>query len=421
MEPIAVADAARAAAAVVASATTTTKNAALARMAELLDERRADIVAANAADRAAAEERGIEQNLLDRLSFDGARIDSRIASLETIVGLPDPVGSATAAWRCANGMDAARVRVPLGVILMVFEARPHVTVNAGAFCLKAGNACILRGGFEARRCNALLGELWATALAAAGLPREAIQVVSGTHAEVGELLQFDSHIDLVIPRGGPGLIRAVAEQSRIPVIKHFNGVCHVYLDSGIDLDRGLDIALDGKCLMPQVCNATESVLVHRDHAPQLPRIVAAFRDNGVTVRGCPAVCAAVGDVEAASEEDWSTEYLDLTVSLRVVDDVDAAADHINTYGSHHTDSIVTDSEPRARRFTQVVDSSVVLTNASTMYCDGASLGMGAEIGISTDRLHARGPMGLADLTTTKYVIRGDHHVMGPARCTGEGA
>jgi glutamate-5-semialdehyde dehydrogenase len=415
MDALQVAHAAREAATVLAAAATERKNRALDAMADRLDDRRADLLRANEADLEAAREAELAQNLVDRLRFDSGKIDSRIESLRTIAALPDPVGESFEARRCANGMEMARVRVPLGVILMIYEARPHVTVNAGAFCLKAGNASILRGGSEAERCNTLLGGLWAESLAAAGLPANAVQVVSGSHEEIGELLAMEESIDLVIPRGGKGLIRAVREQSRIPVIKHFEGVCHVFLDEGIDLDAGLAVALDGKCLMPEVCNATETVLVHRAWRAELPRIVQAFRDNGVTVKGGEAVREAVADVEPATAEDWRTEYLDLVVSLRVVDDLGAAVRHINEYGSHHTDVIVTDSESRARGFLREVDSGVVLVNASTMFCDGASLGMGAEIGISTDKIHARGPMGLQDLTTYKFQIRGDGHLMGPNR------
>jgi glutamate-5-semialdehyde dehydrogenase len=311
---------------------------------------------------------------------------------------------------------------------MIYEARPHVTVNAGAFCLKSGNAAILRGGSEARRCNDLLGEFWQESLADAELPRDAVQVISCSHEETRELLQLSDLIDLVIPRGGSGLIRAVAETSRIPVVKHYAGVCHVYIDDGADLDAAIDIMLDSKCLMPEVCNAMETLLVSEGMAVHLPRIVEEFRTFGIEVKGCGRTQKSVPDVEPATEEDWSTEYLDPIVSIRVVGGVDEAIDHINTYGTHHTDSIVTDSDSRAREFLNRVDSGVVLVNASTMFCDGESLGMGAEIGISTDRLHARGPMGLEELTTYKHVLRGRGTVMGDrkqwkdavGKLTGEG-
>jgi len=381
-------------------------------MAQTLEAGRGDLLDANEADIAAARDAGLPANVQNRLRFGDAKINSRIASLKKIAALPDPVGQPFRSEVRPMGLRVERVRVPLGVILMIYEARPHVTVNAGAFCLKSGNAAILRGGSEARRCNTLLGEMWHKALEEARLPHDAVQVISGTHEEIGRLLQLKDYIDLVIPRGGKRLIEAVARQSAIPVVKHFAGVCHVYIDSGADVSRGISIALDSKCLMPEVCNAMETLLVNKDQIPALPAIVEAFRKNGVTVKGCEKTKAAVDDVEPAAEDDWRTEYLDMTVSIRVVDSVEAAADHINEYGSHHTDSIVTDSESRARRFVETVDSAVVLVNASTMFCDGESLGMGAEIGISTDKLHARGPMGLEELTSYKFVIRGDGHTMG---------
>lgn len=412
--------AARRASHALAQASTASKNGALAAMATKLSERRGAIREANDADLAAARERGLDEKLVARLGFGDAKIDSRIGSLETIAGLPDPVGQTIAAERRPGGLEVTRVRVPLGVLLMIYEARPHVTVNAGAFCLKSGNAAILRGGSEARCCNALLGELWCEALSESGIDTDAVQVVSGSHEEVGELLQYDDLIDVVMPRGGPGLIRSVASQSRVPVIKHYQGICHVYLDAACDLDTGMDIALDGKCLMPEVCNATETLLVHEAHLPRMGHIVGLWRANGVAVRGCPRVCGAVRGVEAATDADWATEYLDTMISIRVVRGVEEAIAHINTFGSHHTDSIVTDSVASAGRFRQAVDSGVVLVNASTMFCDGASLGMGAEIGISTDRLHARGPMGLTELTTYKFVISGAGTIMGPSRLRAGG-
>lgn len=295
---------------------------------------------------------------------------------------------------------------------MIYEARPHVTVNAGSFCLKSGNAAILRGGSEAKTCNQKLGELWETALADAGLPTETIQVVSGSHEEINQLLQLDNFIDLVIPRGGTKLIETVSKNSQIPVLKHYNGVCHVYIDRAADLHQALEIALDSKCLMPSVCNAMETLLIHSSFEPQLNTIIKAFQDNHVEVKGCARVHNTVPEVEAATEEDWTTEYLDLKVSIRMVDNVDEAISHINQFGSHHTDAIVTDSQSRAEQFVDLVDSAVVLVNASTMFCDGDTLGMGAEIGIATGKLHARGPMGLQELTSYKFVVRGSGHTMG---------
>jgi len=381
-------------------------------MAELLLRRRPDILEANKADMAAAAESGLAPGLVNRLRFGESKIAARIRCLHKIAALPDPVGQRYATDRRPSGLEVARMRVPLGVILMIYEARPHVTVNGGAFCLKAGNAVILRGGSEARRCNELLGQLWQEALVEAGLPREAIQVVSGSHEEMGEMLSLTEHIDLVIPRGGKGLIEAVCAKSRIPVIKHYAGVCHVYIDEDADIEKAIRIALDSKTLMPDVCNAMETLLVAAPMQGHLPRIVSAFRQAGVTLRGDELTRAMVFDVEPAGQKDWATEYLDMIVSVRVVDDVAAAIEHINLYGSHHTDAIVTGSVSCAERFVREVDSAVVLVNASTMFCDGESLGMGAEIGISTDRIHARGPMGLEELTTYKFVISGNGHVMG---------
>jgi len=411
----AIAEAARRVASQLAVATTDQKNQALRTMAEKLGRRKDDLLAANRTDQDAAAEAGVPENLIKRLGFGEKKLRSRQVSLEKIAALPDPIGQPFVSQRLPNGLQMQRVRVPLGVILMVFEARPHVTVNAGAFCLKSGNAAILRGGSEARRCNALLGELWQESLTEAGLPPEAIQVVSGSHEEIREMLQLDNLIDLVIPRGGKRLIEAVARSSRIPVIKHYEGICHVYLDEGCDLQQGLNIALDSKCLMPAVCNAMETLLVSQKLVDRLPEIVQAFIDCGVTVRGCPRTVEADSRVEPATEEDWRSEYLDLIVSIRVVDDLGGAIDHINRYGSHHTDSIVTNNLAHGERFLREVDSSVVLINAATMFCDGESLGMGAEIGISTDKLHARGPMGLEELTSYKFVIHGEGHIMGPKR------
>ncbi|HUW33645.1 MAG TPA: glutamate-5-semialdehyde dehydrogenase [Planctomycetota bacterium] len=403
---------ARAAATIVATAATEQKNAALRALAERLAARRSDILAANNDDLARARGNGLAGSLVDRLRFGENKIDSRVRCLGKIEALPDPIGTVLKTQPTTNGMHAERVRVPLGVILMIYEARPHVTVNAGAFCLKAGNAAILRGGSEAARCNALLGELWSESLAEAGLPRTAVQVISGSHEEIDHLLQFSDYIDLVIPRGGRNLIKAVANASRIPVVKHYAGVCHVYVDDAAEPERATEIALDSKCLMPEVCNAMETLLVSETAAVHLRKTVEAFHRCGVTVRGCDRTRSLVPGVELATEDDWTAEYLDTVVSVRVVPGVDAAIEHINRYGSHHTDAIVTQNGENAREFVARVDSAVVLVNASTMFCDGESLGMGAEIGISTGKIHARGPMGLEELTSYKFVIRGEGHVMG---------
>jgi len=397
---------------IVAKATTEQKNAAIRNMAEKLASRTRDIVAANLADVAEATKNGVTANMIDRLSFSEEKIEARIRSLGKIEALADPVWQPYQVRQLTNGLDVMRVRVPLGVILMIYEARPHVTVNAGALCLKAGNSAILRGGSEAKRCNELLGVLWRESLSEAGLPAEAIQVISGSHEDIGELLAADEFIDLVIPRGGKGLIQAVTEKSKIPVIKHYSGICHVYLDQLVDVSKGVRIALDSKCLMPEVCNAMETLLVSQQLSNEIPVIVKAFKQCGVTVRGCEKTRTIVPGIEPATEQDWQTEYLDNIISVCVVADVAEAIEHINSYGSHHTDAIVTDSVRNADKFIHHVDSAVVLWNASTMFCDGESLGMGAEIGISTDKLHARGPVGLEELTSYKFVIRGEGHVMG---------
>ncbi|AFY55319.1 glutamate-5-semialdehyde dehydrogenase [Rivularia sp. PCC 7116] len=399
-------------ASIIANTPTEQKNAVLLKMAQLLDTHRGDIVAANQTDLTAAKKNNLPSNLVARLQWSDAKINSSIAALHKIANLPDPVGQLFEPISSSNGLKACRMRVPLGVIMMIYEARPHVTVNAGSFCLKSGNAVILRGGSEAKTCNQKLGELWQTALADVGLSIQAIQVISGSHEQINELLQLNSFIDLVIPRGGPKLIETVSKKSQIPVLKHYNGICHVYIDEAADLHQGLEIALDSKCLMPSVCNAMETLLIHSSFESHLNTIIKAFQDNGVEVKGCERIRNAVSGIEAATEQDWTTEYLDMKVSMRMVDSVDEAISHINQFGSHHTDAIVTDSQTRAEQFVNLVDSAVVLVNASTMFCDGDTLGMGAEIGIATGKFHARGPMGLQELTSYKFVVRGSGQTMG---------
>ena len=395
-----------------ATADTRAKNQALLNMAAALRARAGELASANAADMAAAREQGLPANLVNRLLFDEAKVASRITSLKKIAALADPVGEMNDVQRTENGLLVGRLRVPLGVILMIYEARPHVTVNAGAFALKAGNAIICKGGSEAARCNDLLAAMWSEAVASAGLHPATVQVVSLSHQEVDGLLQRPADIALVIPRGGKKLIQAVAERSRVPVIKHFEGVCHVYLGRQADTTKALNIVLDSKLLMPAVCNAAETVLVDASLKDWLPFLINALTEHGIEVRGCPRVIAAAPEVTPASEADWATEYLDKIYSVRVVDGLDQAMEHIATYGSGHTDVIVTENYSDAVRFQREVDSGVVMINASTMFCDGETLGMGAEIGISTDKLHARGPMGLRELTTYKFAISGDGQVMG---------
>lgn len=410
--PLGIGIQAREASRLLAHAEAKRKNEALYQMAMLLGEHRDEVMQANQSDLEAATRQGLDPGVISRLTFDLKKIQARIDALFRIAGLPDPVGQMFDVHKMENGLMWCRKRIPLGVILIIYEARPHVTINAGAFCLKSGNATILRGGSEAKNCNRLLGKLWETSLKEVRLPPQTIQVISGSHGDINELLQLDEYIDLVIPRGGKNLINAVVDKSRIPVIKHYAGICHVYIDEYSRIRRGIEIALDSKCLMPDVCNAMETLLVSQALLPEMRTIVDSFRDSGVVVKGCPRVRDMVPDVQPATEEDWRTEYLDKVVSIRVVDNLDKAITHINHYGSHHTDAIVTDRQSHAMKFVEHVDSSVVLVNASTMFCDGKSLGMGAEIGISTDKLHARGPMGLKELSSYKFVIVGEEHVMG---------
>ena len=396
----------------VSTADTEAKDSVLRRMATMLEHRAAQVVEANERDLEAARDKGVRGALLERLVFDKKKVLSRVVSLIKIATLPDPVGQIRGLTRLPNDLMAGRMRVPLGVIFMVYEARPHVTVNGGAFALKAGNPIILRGGSEAVECNTLIGSFWREALESEGLPPDAVQVVTFGHEGVAEMLTRNDLIDLVVPRGGKDLVRTVAEQSRIPVLKHYDGVCHVYVDHHADTTKALDIILDSKLLMPAVCNAVETVLLDAPLTPWLPLLLGALREKGVEVRGCPVVQQADETVKPATDADWRTEYLDTILSIRVVDGLGGAIDHIGRYGSGHTDAIVTENYSHAQRFLREVDSSVVLVNASTMFCDGESLGMGAEIGISTDRLHARGPVGLEDLTTYKHVILGDGQTMG---------
>ena len=408
----AIAENARAASRVLASAAREPKDLALLAMSRKLAEHTEAVLEANRQDIEAAVSAGLPANVVARLRFGKEKIESRQRSLQRIAELPDPVGEKIREDTRPSGLHVARVRVPLGVILMVYEARPHVTVNAGAFCLKSGNAAILRGGSEANCCNRLLGQLWRDALLEAGLPEDAIQVTSGSHEAVRELLQLDEFIDLVIPRGGKGLIRSVAENSKIPVIKHYEGICHVYVDEITDLQTAANLVLDSKCLMPEVCNAAETLLVSRKASRQLRELLDPLRHCGVALKGCKEACGIDDHLEPADEADWRAEYLDMVLSVRIVEGVAEAVEHINRYGSHHTDTIVTGDSAHAEEFVSRVDSGVVLVNASTMFCDGESLGMGAEIGISTDKVHARGPMGLEELTSYKFVIEGEGHVMG---------
>jgi glutamate-5-semialdehyde dehydrogenase len=395
-----------------ARANSEAKNAVLRETAALLRERRGAIQAENARDVRAAEEAALGAAKIDRLKLTDKVLEDMAAGLEEVAGLPDPVGSITAMWTRPNGLQVGRMRIPLGVIGIIYESRPNVTVDAAGLCLKAGNAVILRGGSEAFRSNSCLAALVQEALAKGGLPATGVQMVATTDRQaVRELLKEEENIDLVIPRGGEGLIRFVVEHAQMPVLKHYKGVCHVFVDRSADLDMAENICMNAKVQRPGVCNAMETLLVHESVAESfLPRVARALTAAGVELRGCERTRSILQEVKPASEEDWAEEYLDLVLAIRVVADMAAAREHIETYGSMHTDSIVTSDYQRALEFLRTVDSSVVLVNASTRFNDGNQLGLGAEIGISTSRLHAFGPMGVEELTTSKFVVLGNGQI-----------
>ena len=402
---------ARAAARALAVASTDAKNKALMAMARGLEQGLEEIKAANAADLEAARAAGYPPAFIDRLTLSEAAIGAMVQGLKDVAALPDPVGEVTRMWRRPNGLVVGRRRIPLGVIGFIYESRPNVTVDAAALCLKSANAVILKGGKEAINSNLALARIIASALEEAGLPPKAVQVVPTTEREATLALVRSEALDVIIPRGGEGLIRFVAENARVPVLKHFKGVCHVYVDEGADHDMAEAICINAKCQRPGVCNAMESLLVHRVEAPTfLPRVARALMDRGVEIRGCPTTVELVAGAKAATEADWAEEYLDLILSVKVVDSMDEAIEHIARYGSRHTEAIVTSDYSRAQRFLDEVEASVVLVNASTRFNDGGQLGLGAEIGISTDKLHAFGPMGLEELTTTKFIVFGSGQV-----------
>jgi glutamate-5-semialdehyde dehydrogenase len=403
---------ARAAAQVLASTPRAAKDRALCAGAESLRARRNEILAANTRDMAAAQERGLRASLLDRLALDAVRVEAMASGLEAVAGLEDPVGAELARWQRPNGLDIARVRVPLGVIGVIYESRPNVTADAGALCLKAGNAAILRGGSESFfSSRAILGCLQ-EGLRQAGLPEAALQCVPTTdRAAVGIMLSMSEFIDVIVPRGGPSLIERVQQESRIPVFAHRDGICHVYLHAAADPEMARQVVLNAKMRRTAVCGAAETLLVDQAAASRLlPGVLADLIAAGCEVRGDAAVQAMDARVSPASEADWSTEYLDAIISVKAVDGLDQAISHVNRYGSHHTDSIVTAETAAAERFLAEVDSAIVLHNASTQFADGGEFGMGAEVGISTGRLHARGPIGVEQLTTFKYVARGNGQI-----------
>ena len=397
------------AASVLALAGTTAKNAALAAAAAAIRARAARILHANAQDTSAARAANLSGALLDRLALDERRIESMARSVEDVMALPDPIGTTAAEWERPNGLKIQRVRVPLGVIGIIYESRPNVTADAGALCLKSGNAVILRGGSESRRSNAAIHDCLAEGLSAAGLPPECIQLVPTTdRAAVGCMLSgMTDYLDVIVPRGGKSLVARVQQEARVPVIGHLEGNCHVYIDRDADVRMAQAIALNAKMRRTGICGAAETLLIDRGCVDtHLVPLVRALLDAGCEVRGDTVVRNADQRVRMASEEDWYTEYLDAIIAARVVDGVDGAIAHIAKYGSAHTESIVTGNPVTAERFLQRVDSAIVLHNASTQFADGGEFGMGAEIGISTDRFHARGPVGVEQLTSYKYVVRG---------------
>jgi glutamate-5-semialdehyde dehydrogenase len=404
--------AARRAAGVLARAEPARKTAALEGAAAAVRTARAEILAANAEDMAAAKAAGISCALLDRLLLDEKRIEAMAEGLETMAALPDPIGTELARWSRPNGLDIARVRIPIGVIGIIYESRPNVTADAGGLCLRAGNAVILRGGSESFNSSRVIAECLRRGIAAAGLPEDAVQLVpTRDRAAVGMMLGMVDLIDVIVPRGGRSLIERVQHESQIPVIAHLEGICHAYIGRTADVTKSRNIVLNGKMRRTGVCGATETLLVDRAvAATHLPPILADLHAAGCEIRGDAETQALDPSAIAASETDWTTEYLDAILSVRVVDGVAGAIEHINHYGSHHTDTIVTEDEDDAARFLAEVESAIVLHNASTQFADGAEFGMGAEIGISTGRLPPRGPVGAEQLTSYKYLVRGNGQI-----------
>ncbi len=389
------------------------KNAILEAMANELVAQTPAILEANAKDIAAAEENGLTKAMIDRLRLDEKRVAAIADGIRQVAGLPDPVGETLAEWTRPNGIRLEKKRVPIGVIGIIFESRPNVTSDAAVLCFKSGNATILRGGKEAIHSNRAIAAALDAGGKNAGMPDDCVQLIPFTEREsVQHMAEMDQYLDLIIPRGGAGLIETVVSLARMPVIKHYDGICHTFVDKSADPEMAVSITVNAKTQKPSVCNALETLLVHADVAEaQLPAIAGALIEKGVEIRGCERTAAILGDkVKPATEEDWTAEYLDLIISVKVVDDLDAAIDHINHYGSHHSDCIVTEDAAAAERFLNEVDSGTVFWNTSTRFSDGEEFGFGAEIGISTDKLHARGPMGLPELTSYKYLIRGEGQV-----------
>jgi glutamate-5-semialdehyde dehydrogenase len=409
--------AARAASTCMAAAPTAAKDAALRALARRLREAGPALAAANEQDLAAARAAGLAEPLVDRLRLTPAVVATVAEGCEQIAAMPDPIGEITGVKRRPSGISVGQMRVPLGVFGMIYESRPNVTIEAASLAIKSGNACILRGGSEAVHSNRALAALVRAALAEAGLPEDAVQLVPTTdRAAVGALIAMPQFVDVIIPRGGKGLIERISAEARVPVIKHLDGNCHVYVDAEVDLELALRVTDNAKTQKYSPCNAAESLLVHAAQAPAfLPRIGAVFAAKGVEMRCCPraaALLAGLPKVRPATEEDWATEYLAPIISIKVVDSLDEAIAHVNTHGSHHTDAILTTNHPNAMRFLREVDSASVMVNASTRFADGFEYGLGAEIGISTDKFHARGPVGLEGLTSMKWVVLGQGEVRG---------
>ena len=388
------------------------RKAALHAAAGLIREHEAEILARNEADVARAGANGISPAFIDRLTLTPARIEGMAAGLDQITGLEDPIGRELARWSRPNGLDIARVATPLGVIGVIYESRPNVTVDAGGLCLIAGNATILRGGSDSRETSGYLAELMGAGLQAAGLPRGGVQMVpTDDRGAVGAMLAASGEIDVIIPRGGRSLVERVQTEARVPVFAHLEGICHLYIDSDADAGKAVELAVNAKMRRTGICGAAETILIDRGVASAiLPAVGAALTDAGCTIRGDSASCELIAGATPADEEDWRTEYLDSIISVRVVDGFDEAAAHISTYGSNHTDCIITENADSAERFLREIDSAIVMVNASTQFADGGEFGMGAEIGIATGRMHARGPVGAAQLTSFKYLVRGNGQV-----------
>ena len=388
------------------------KNAALLKIAEVIERNSERLIAENAKDLAAGEANGLDAAMLDRLALTPKSINAMIEGLQQVAALPDPVGEITNLSYRPSGIQVGQMRVPLGVIGIIYESRPNVTVDAAALCLKSGNACILRGGSESIHSNQAIAACIAQGLAEVGLPVDAVQIVAtADRAAVGELITMSHYVDVIVPRGGKSLIERISKEATIPVLKHLDGICHVYVDDEADLDKAIAISMNAKTHRYGVCNAMETLLVADSIASAvLPFLAAQLLEKGVELRGCPKTRAIVRSCLQATEEDWMTEYLAPILSIKVVSGLDEAIEHINHYGSLHTDAIITENYGKARRFLREVDASSVMVNASTRFADGFEYGLGAEIGISTDKLHARGPVGLQGLTSLKFIVLGDGHI-----------